>query len=290
MIAAADLAARHGLRRRTGGRDWAGDCPACGYANAFSLREKDGRALWWCASCGSDRDKLAEAVLGRAPQRTAAGAGHDRSEPPDGACKTALALEMWNAALPADRSPAQSYLAGRGLSLPDSGALRCLPDALHKPSGTRGLCMVALVTDAAGKPQAVHRTWLAPGGAGKAALDPPRMTLGPVGDGAVRLCRWTPGRPLVVGEGIETSLSAGLILGAPAWAALSAGNLARMPLPGGLTHLLIAADPDPTGQRHAWAAADAFTAAGLRVEVLTPDRGDFNDLLQRRTARDGNHG
>jgi hypothetical protein len=152
--------------------------------------------------------------------------------------------------------------------------------------------MVALVTDAADRPLAMHRTWLAPGGAGKAALDPPRMTLGPVGGGAVRLCRWRPGVPLVIGEGIETSLAAGLILGVPAWAALSARNLARVPFPNGLTHLLIAADADPPGQRGAWEAADGFTARGLRVEVLTPDadRTDFNDVLQRRLARDVTHG
>ncbi|MCW8084727.1 DUF7146 domain-containing protein [Sabulicella glaciei] len=289
MIAAADLAARHGLRRRAGGRDWAGNCPACGYANAFSLREKDGHAVWWCASCGNDRDKLAEAVLGRTTQRSAAGAWHDRSEAPDAARKTALALALWNAALPIARSLAEHYLAGRGLPVPDGKALRFLPDAKHA-SSSRHPCMVALVTDATGRSVAVHRTFLAPGGAGKAALDPPRMTLGPVGGGTVRLWRWTRGLPLVIGEGIETSLAAGQILGVPAWAALSAGNLPHVPLPPGLTHLLIAADADPVGQRHAWAAADRFAADGLRVEVLTPDAGDFNDLLQRQQARDGNHG
>jgi hypothetical protein len=152
--------------------------------------------------------------------------------------------------------------------------------------------MVALVTDATGRPLAVHRTWLAQGGIGKAALDPPRMTLGPVAGGAVRLCCWQPGAALVIGEGIESSLAAGLIVGAPAWAALSAGNLACAPLPDGLAHVLIAADADAPGQRAAWAAADAFAARGLRVEVLTPDAAgtDFNDLLQRQRAQDVTHG
>ena len=88
-------------------------------------------------------------------------------------------------------------------------------------------------------------------------------------------------------EGIETSLSAGLLIGAPAWAALSAGNMAKVPLPAGLQELVIAADPDEPGQRAAWAAADGFMAAGLRVRVVTPDNPgeDFNDLLQRQMAQ-----
>jgi hypothetical protein len=285
-----DLAARHGLRRRPGGRsEWSGACPGCGYASGFTLRAKEGRAVWWCASCGSDRDRLTAAVLGRVadtplPSRTA----HAEDPTP----RTAAGMRLWNASHPAAGSPAAAYLAARGLMLPDGEALRWISEAPHAPSGTRGSCMVALVTDASGHPRAVHRTWLAPGGTGKAALDPPRMTLGPVGGGAVRLGRWRPGVPLVIGEGIETSLAAGVILGAPAWAALSAGNLARAPLPDGLTHLLIAADADPPGLRAAWAAADAFAARGLQVEVLTPDAdgADFNDLLQRQRAKDVTHG
>ena len=103
----------------------------------------------------------------------------------------------------------------------------------------------------------------------------------------VRLSRWTAG-PLVIGEGIETSLSAGLLTGAPAWAALSAGNMARVPLPDGVREVLVAADNDPPGQRGAWAAADAFMAQGRAVRVLTPDLAgqDFNDLLQRQRARE----
>ncbi len=288
MTPARDIAARLDLRRRPDGRGWTGDCPACGYANGFSLREKEGRAAWWCASCGDDRAALTAAVLGRAPR--AGRSGSASSSPASTADRTAAALRLWNAGQrPGPGGVVGRYLAGRGLALPDGDALRLLADAKH-PAGGLHPCMLALVTDGAGRGQAIHRTFLAPGGAGKAALDPPRLTLGPVGGGVARLCRWAPGRPLVVGEGIETSLAAGIILGAPAWAALSAGNLARATLPAGLTHLLIAADADAPGQRGAWAAADAFTAAGLRVEVLTPDAGDFNDLLGRRQAQGGIHG
>lgn len=282
MRSASEIATGLGLRQLSGGRGWSGDCPACDYKNGFSIRERDGRPVWWCASCGEHgRDQLLRAVLGE-HVGTSAPAGPSLGDE----ARTARAMALWEIAAPGKYSPAEIYLRGRGLGWPDGGALRYLPDAPH-PSGTRCHCMLALAVDAAGGGQAVHRTYLAPGGTGKAALDPPRATLGPVGGAVVRLCRWEHGLPLVIGEGIETSLSAGILLGAPAWAALSAGNMAKVPLPPGLKDLVIAADNDLPGQRAAWAAADGFTAQGLKVRVITPDHGgeDFNDILQRQVAQ-----
>jgi putative DNA primase/helicase len=284
MTARADeIAARLNLRRSS--RGWAGDCPACGYRDGLRVNERDGRALWWCASC-TDKATLTEAVTG---QRDAV--RQPDHAPADHADRRAAALRLWDAALPIEGSPAQHYLGSRGLPLPDGGALRFLPDARH-PSGARCLCMIALATDATGRGVAAHRTFLAPGGTGKAKLDPPRATLGPIGGGVVRLCRPRAGEPLVIGEGIETSLSAGLLAARPAWAALAAGNMARVPLPDDVREVWVAADHDPPGQRAAWQAADAFMAQGRAVRVLTPDApgDDFNDLWQRRTAREAAHG
>jgi hypothetical protein len=198
---------------------------------------------------------------------------------------------LWEAALPIQGTPAQHYLATRGLVLPDGAALRFLSDAKH-PSGARCMCMIALAVDDAGRGQAVHRTYLAPGGIGKAKLDPPRATLGPIGGAVVRLCQPREGETLVIGEGIESSLSAGLLTGLPAWAALSAGNMARVPLPDHVQAVWIASDHDAAGQSAAWQAADAFMARGRAVQVLTPDTAgeDFNDVVQRRAAQGVAHG
>lgn len=282
-MTASEIAAELGLRR-AGGHGWSGDCPACGYRNRLRLNEIEGRALWWCASC-QDKAALTAAVTGRAPRVEPRDGGSVHTGT-DNAARTAKAIKLWDARYPLLGSAAEHYLGTRGLTPPDGAALGYLRDAWHL-SGQRAGCMIALATDAAGEGQAVHRTYLAAGGAGKSALDPPRATLGPVGGGVVRLTLWKAGQPLVIGEGIETSLSAGLIFGAPAWAALSAGNMARVPLPGGLRDLVIAADPDEPGQRAAWTAAAGFLAAGLRVRVATPDTPgeDFNDLLQRQTAQ-----
>ena len=282
MMAASEIAGRLGLRRAL--RGWAGDCPACGYQDGFRLSEKAGKPLWACVSC-DDRTALTEAVTGR---RGAAspGAGHAAAAGND-VTRTERAMRLWQAARPIAGSPAQHYLAGRGLALPDGAALRYLADARH-PSGARAGCMIALAVDAAGKGQAVHRSYLAPGGAGKAALNPPRATLGPVGAAVVRLCELRGATKLLIGEGIETSLSAGLLACAPAWAALSAGNMAKVTLPDTVAGVIVASDHDAPGQRAAWAAADAFMAQGRRVRVICPDISgeDFNDIVKRQMARE----
>ena len=116
-------------------------------------------------------------------------------------------------------------------------------------------------------------------GAGQVG-NPSKASLGPVSAGAIRL--FTTATELVVSEGIETSASAGVLMGLPAWAAISAGNLgATMPLPPEIRSVVIAADADPPGQRAACDAAVRWRAEGRGVRIATPDHfgTDFNDVL-----------
>jgi putative DNA primase/helicase len=143
--------------------------------------------------------------------------------------------------------------------------------------------MIASVQDAAGAVVAVHRTYLERDGR-KANLAPPKASLGPVWTAAIRL---DPAAPeMVVGEGIETAASAGLMLGLPAWAALSAGNLAAaLVLPAGVRTVTIATDHDRNGRKAANDAATRWRAEGRTVHFAIPDREgmDFNDLLREQT-------
>jgi putative DNA primase/helicase len=141
---------------------------------------------------------------------------------------------------------------------------------------------VALVTHGAtGSPIAVHRTFLARDGGGKAPVGPAKMMLGPCRGGAVRLGE--PGAVLIVGEGIETCLAAMLATGNAAWAALSTSGLRSLDLPRDIRDVIVLADGDEPGEAAAQHCARRLTHEGRRVRIARPPNGmDFNDLLKAR--------
>jgi putative DNA primase/helicase len=143
--------------------------------------------------------------------------------------------------------------------------------------------MVVLVTHGAtGSPIAVHRTFLARDGGGKAPVDPAKMMLGPCRGGAVRLGE--PGAVLMVGEGIETCLAAMLATGNAAWAALSTSGLRSLDLPRDIRDVIVLADGDEPGEAAAKECAQRWKREGRRVRIARPPQGmDFNDLLRAPT-------
>jgi putative DNA primase/helicase len=162
--------------------------------------------------------------------------------------------------------------------------LRFAANAPHKPSGRCFPTMIAAVTVwPERQPCAVHRTFLDESGMGKASVEPKRMTLGPCHGGAVRLAEAT--ERLMVGEGIETCLSAMQATGLPAWVALSTGGLQTIKLPPDVREVIILADGDDPGEKAAQAAARRFLADQRRVRIARPPKGsDFNDLLNVRSS------
>ena len=183
----------------------------------------------------------------------------------------------------ATNTPAQRYLARRGLPwLVQNEAIRFRADTSH-PKGGKLPAMVALVYDGAGSICAAHRTYLGDDGS-KARIEPTKASLGSFAGGAIRL--HPAGPELLVAEGLETTASAAFLLGLPGWAAVACGNLAcNMVLPPGVRSVVIAADPDGPGRRAAAKAARRWMAEGRRVQVALPDGpGDFNDILVARLA------
>jgi phage/plasmid primase-like uncharacterized protein len=254
----------------------------------FSVRAgRDGRALLFCASC-QDRDALADAVARATGQERQPESRDDQDMKATRQRKQDAALRLWRGSQPATGTPADVYLTARGLpGLAASPALRFRADCPH-PEGGKLPALMALVCDLAGRPIAVHRTFITRDGR-KAAVEPAKASLGPVWGGAIRLAELAADAPLVIGEGIETSASAGRLMGFPAWAAISAGNLAAgVLLPPEARRLAIAVDPDPAGRIAARDAWQRWRAEGRAVQIATPDgAGDFNDLLRTRQA---NHG
>ena len=181
---------------------------------------------------------------------------------------------------------AETYLRSRGLAVPATEDLVFHPDLTYWDTRTGHPAMVALVRDAGGETVAIHRTYLAEDGSGKADLPKPRMMLGPVGGGAVRLAPVSDDGLVGIAEGIETGLA---VMQAcprlPVWAALSAGNIEQLNLPSGIRSVVILVDNDPngTGLAAAERAAQRFHGEGRRVWTALPPRvgDDFDDVLCR---------
>ena len=109
-----------------------------------------------------------------------------------------------------------------------------------------------------------------------------RKTFGPIARGAVRFGWPRPDQWLVIGEGIETTLSLALSTGRPGWAALSARGIIRWPLPPEARQVLIGADADRDGQNAARLAKERWISEGRRVRIVAPATAgaDWNDVLR----------
>jgi phage/plasmid primase-like uncharacterized protein len=273
-----------------------GTCPVCSYAGTYiETTGKNGQRIGWCASC---QDKEAISAILRGSGDAAVRAAGDGFYDPAKAIMEAekrqeQARMIWTGAAPVTRhDPAGLYLASRGLShLIGCPTLRYRDDLRHPQETGRFHALIAGVQGVSGALQAVHRTFLAPDG-GKARVEPVKASKGPVSGGAIRFA--PAARHIVIGEGIESSASAGLLLGVPAWAAVSAGNLAtNLILPPEVREVTIAADDDGQdaqgrnpGLDSAEAAARRWKAEGRAVRIMksTQPGKDFNDILMAREA------
>ena len=164
-----------------------------------------------------------------------------------------LAREIWNQGRPAENTMVRRYLKLRGFSkkwLPElPECLRYHPklrytvwsdgawEAIHE-----GPAMLAMVQEPSGALIGVHRTWIdleTP--SGKAAIEhggkaqPAKKMLGSKKGGSIRLSGYSEDRSvLVVGEGIETTLSAMVAADIPDcdyWAGVDLGNMSGRRLP-----------------------------------------------------------
>jgi putative DNA primase/helicase len=208
---------------------------------------------------------------------------HARPEP-EALKRTEAALAVWQASRPAKGTPAETYLRSRGFYLSPPPAIRFRAGLKHSTGGVWP-AMVALVTRGFDDtPIAIHRTFLARDGKGKAPVDPAKMMLGPCRGGAVRLA--DPGDVLMIGEGIETCLAAMEATGHPGWAALSTSGLRTLDLPKDVRDVIVLADRDQAGEMAAQDCAVRWKRQGRRVRIACPPQGmDFNDMLLGRAPR-----
>jgi DNA primase len=303
------------LRRR--GRDHVGLCPFHKETTpSFTVNEAKG--FYHCFGCGAHGDvvdfvKESEGIgFAEAIKRlTENGTGFStpapvrpRSESIDLEHRRRLARTVWrNAQHDIAGTSAELYLRSRRLGpLAYAGTHeRAWPRSLrfishhryrapgHSGNGTFWPTMVAAmqrydVGNGESPVVAVHRTYLARDGSGKAPVAQPKKMLGPKTGAAIRF--GPPASRLGLAEGIETGLS--VVAAVPdltVWAAGDLGNMGVVVMPPQVREIILCMDNDTKDragvERALQRARETYVANGIRVEVRWPPKGsDFNDVLR----------
>jgi putative DNA primase/helicase len=273
------------LGGRSAGIGWMARCPAHDDREpSLSIRQSENGQLLVRCHAGCEQAQVIAALRSRGLWQ----GGHPRRFALQATTRTTVATErseaaiaIWNAGRPAEGTLVQTYLSTRGIHIPLPAALR-FHARLNHPSGSIWPAMVALVTlGADGVPLAVHRTFLASHGLGKAPVEPAKMMLGPCRGCAVRL--GPIGDQVMIAEGIETALSAMQATGQTALAALSTSGLRSLELPVRVRNVVVLADGDDAGEAAAQDAGQRWKREGRSVRIARPPRGlDFNDVLLGR--------
>lgn len=270
-------------------------CPFCQGRDRWRYDDKT-RGLWFCNAEGAGDGWSAIMKAKGCDFRTAKGYVEDhigqaqvmipKASRSDDDKRSAMA-HLWGRAQPLDGNDIFSrYLRNRGIELPrQSIYLRWVPDMPYwddQKKRTLHPCGLAKYVAPDSKSAILHRTYLAEPGCKAAIPKPKMMSEGKVPHGgAVRL--FPAGKVLGVGEGLESSLKAGIIHKVPVWATTSAGALMKFQPPEGIEHLIIFADVDAsfTGQVSSYGLAHrlqneqaALAKAGksfYTIEVRSPN-------------------
>ena len=279
------------------GNNWHCACPRhCGYALSLRDRQNGGLLAHCFGGCSFDEIMLALVEYGLFDGDEGASfdsplvdrIARDR-DAEQHRRKIQQAREIYGIGIGDERLAA--YLHSRDINLIPP-VLRFSEQAPHR-LGTRFPAMLAPVVDVGGEQIGVHMTYLRRDGSGKAKLikEHQRECRGVIRGGAIRLAEHDPDAELIIGEGVETVLSAMQIFGLAGWSAVYAGGLVRVDLPPDVRRIIIAADNDVSGagQRNALAAYDRWTAEGRHVRIKIPPVAgtDFNDVLVERTCNVG---
>jgi hypothetical protein len=276
-------------------------CPECSAerrkkrARCLSITVQDDRAVFCCHHCEARgvvwRD--GGASLSRA-ERTERQKAAEKAVQADLEQRGNWARQIWNKAIPALGTSVQTYLRSRGIDLADIPLTLRYARLRHPGTGETYDVMVAAVGYGP-VPDAIHRTFLAPRGNGKASLPDDldaKMSLGPVRGLPIRLDATSDADAaagaLAMAEGIENALVGVQEFGQPAWSSISAGNMPLLRLPDHYSLVTILADHDPVGLRKAREAGRLWAASGRTVRLaLPPTPGkDFNNMLMAARRAD----
>jgi len=278
------------------GGSWAGDhgmarCPSHpDKTPSLSVADADGKVLVHCHACCSQQ-KVIAALRQRGLWPCTSFASNTSEEQIDSQAKgtsskgsnTEIAQCIWNEAVEIEGTPVERYLRSRLITTRATESIRYAPSSYHLKSGLYLPAAIVRVQNSSGILTAIQRVYLRPDGLGKADVVGPKLSLGDMVDGAVRLGFSSEAVGLC--EGWETGLSAFQMFGLPVWAALGATRMHRVWLPATVREVTIFADNDPPGHEAAERTAHLHEGSGRHVQIRLPSIGkDFNDELKAKGA------
>ena len=163
-------------------------------------------------------------------------------------------LKGWHILRAASKEKPTAYLQGRGIKIVPSNVMILSASDADRLTGKRYPAMVFPIMNERHLPGA-HLTWLCKDASAKLAVHDgnPKRMYGRAKGGFVILAPVDPDRAMIVGEGVETVLSAMQLTGLPGVAALSADGLKALSPPP-CSEIIIATDHDGPGR----GAADAL--------------------------------
>ena len=195
---------------------------------------------------------------------------------------------VWDGSVPIwhpSAALAWRYLESRGLQQPtrdqgNYGALRFIPELEWRDidTGERDVfpAIIARVQSREGMTLALHRTYLAKDGRGKAPVpEPKKMMSRPasvsIHTGAIRLGAPVKG-VLAVAEGLETALAVHAFTGYTCWSLVSTSLMRSFLPPDGVKGVAIYADHDVSGggMEAASALQEALRAKGIQTRLELP--------------------
>jgi putative DNA primase/helicase len=143
---------------------------------------------------------------------------------------------IWAKSAPIVGTVAATYLEWRNLAptAPPPQCLRFAPRLKHRSGPSFPALVVQATNPKTGEPTGgVQRIFLEQTGKGKAPVPrkEQKMSLGPCKGGVARLAEPVDGEPLLIGEGVETTLTAMQATGLRGWATLGTGGLVNLELP-----------------------------------------------------------
>ena len=225
--------------------------------------------------------------LGEAPCPAESRSTREAERPDPASLKRiAWARNLFAAGKPVLGTLAATYLQGRDITRLGPALryhprvfLRQAEDDADPPQ--RAPALLAKVTDNRGQVTGCARTYLDPSTGGLAEIESPKRILGQLYGHAIRF--WSgPGRSdLIVGEGLENTLSVGTALSEFDLAScLTATHLGLFIPPPGIRRIWIARDNDEAGRNASMRLRNKLESLGITCGDLVPDMGDFNDDLR----------